>query len=171
MRNKEMKKKKLLFYEKGKFDEFIKQFPDGENMVYPVSYLTDQKIALKYTGIDGVDHFIIDITVMVMSALVRNDLRIIYESWINSLNEENEERIDYCVEKSLLQEACDVFYFYFESDAVYGYDASGTDPIWKYVGHCGASSKPISIPAPVTLVSPAANLCSFISVSYFLYSS
>ena len=118
MRNKEMKKKKLLFYEKGKFDEFIKQFPDGENMVYPVSYLTDQKIALKYTGIDGVDHFIIDITVMVMSALVRNDLRIIYESWINSLNEENEERIDYCVEKSFLQEACDVFYFYFESDGI-----------------------------------------------------
>lgn len=89
-----MKKKKLLYYEKGKFNEFIKQFPDGENIVYPISYLTDRNITLKYTGIKGVEHFVIDITVMVMSALVRNDLRIIYEGWINSLNEENEEYIE-----------------------------------------------------------------------------
>ena len=41
--------------------------------------MTDHTIALKYTGINGVEHFIIDITVMVLSALVRNDLRIIYE--------------------------------------------------------------------------------------------
>ena len=51
-----------------------------------------------------------------MSALVRNDLRIIYEGWINSLNEENEENIDYCVEKPFLHEACDVFSYYFERD-------------------------------------------------------
>lgn len=111
-----MKKKKLLYYEKGKFNEFIKQFPDGENIVYPISYLTDRNITLKYTGIKGVEHFVIDITVMVMSALVRNDLRIIYEGWINSLNEENEEYIEYCVEKTFLCEACELFSYYFERD-------------------------------------------------------
>ena len=111
-----MKKKKLLYYEKGKFDEFAKQFPEGENIVFPISYLTNQNIALKYTGINDVEHFVIDITVMVMSALVRNDLRIIYEGWINSINEENEENIDYCVEKTFLHEACDVFSYYFERD-------------------------------------------------------
>lgn len=100
MQNRDMKKKKILYYEKGKFNEFAKQFTDGENIIYPISYLTDHTIALKYTGINGVEHFIIDITVMVLSALVRNDLRIIYEGWINSLNEENEENIEYCVEKT-----------------------------------------------------------------------
>lgn len=116
MQNREMKKKKLLYYEKGKFDEFAKQFPEGENIVFPISYLTNQNIALKYIGINDVEHFVIDITVMVMSALVRNDLRIIYEGWINSINEENEENIDYCVEKTFLHEACDVFSYYFERD-------------------------------------------------------
>lgn len=113
-----MEKKKLLYYEKGKFNEFTKQFPDGENIVYPISYLTDRNIALKYTGINGVEHFVIDITVMVMSALARNDLRIIYEGWINSLNEENEEHIEYCVEKTLLCEAYELFNYYFEKDEV-----------------------------------------------------
>lgn len=116
MQNKEMNKKKLLYYEKGKFDEFVKQFPEGENIVYPISYLINQNIALRYTGINGVEHFVIDITVMVMSALTRNDLRIVYEGWINSLNEENEDNIDYCVEKNLLCEACDIFSYYFEKD-------------------------------------------------------
>lgn len=119
MQNKDMKKKKLLYYEKGKFNEFAKQFSEGENTIYPISYLTNQNIALKYTGIKGVDHFVIDITVMVMSALARNDLRIIYEGWINSLNEENEEDIDYCVEKSFFHEACDMFSYYFERDEKY----------------------------------------------------
>lgn len=54
-----MKKKRLLYYEKGKFDEFAKQFTDGENIIYPISYLTDRTIALKYTGINDVEHFII----------------------------------------------------------------------------------------------------------------
>ena len=116
MQNRDMKKKKLLYYEKGKFNEFAKQFTDGENIIYPISYLTDHTIALKYTGINGVEHFIIDITVMVLSALVRNDLRIIYEGWINSLNEENEENIEYCVEKTFLREACELFSYYFERD-------------------------------------------------------
>lgn len=116
MKNKDMKKKKLLYYEKGRFNDFAKRFPEGENIIYPISYLTNQNIVLKYMGINGVEHFIIDLTVMVMSALARNDLRIIYEGWINSLNEENEEDIDYCVEKSFLHEACDLFSYYFESD-------------------------------------------------------
>lgn len=118
MQNREMKKKKLLYYEKGKFNEFAKKFSDGENIVYPISYLTDRNIALKYTGINDVEHFVIDITVMVMSALARNDLRIIYEGWINSLNEENEEYIEYCVEKTFLCEACELFSYYFERDEV-----------------------------------------------------
>ena len=116
MQNREMKKKKLLYYEKGKFNEFVKQFSEGENIIYPISYLTDHTLALKYTGINGVENFIIDITVMVLSALVRNDLRILYEGWINSLNEENEENIEYCVEKTFLHEACELFSYYFESD-------------------------------------------------------
>lgn len=113
MQNKNMKKK-LLYYEKGSFDEFVKKFSKGEDNVYSISYLTDKNIALRYTAINGVEHFIIDITVMVMSALARNDLRIIYESWISLLNEENESNIDYCVEKSFLSEACDIFSYYFE---------------------------------------------------------
>ena len=113
MQNKNMKKK-LLYYEKGSFDEFVKKFSKGEDNVYSISYLTDKNIALRYTVINGVEHFIIDITVMVMSALARNDLRIIYESWISLLNEENESNIDYCVEKSFLSEACDIFSYYFE---------------------------------------------------------
>ncbi len=116
MQNRMMKKKKLLYYEKGKFNEFAKQIPDGDSTVYPISYLTDRNIALKYTGINDVEHFVIDITVMVLSALVRNDLRIIYEGWINSLNEENEEYIEYCVEKTFLREACELFSYYFERD-------------------------------------------------------
>lgn len=116
MQNREMKKKKLLYYEKGKFNEFVKQFSEGENIIYPISYLTDHTLALKYTGINGVEHFIIDITVMVLSALVRNDLRILYEGWINSLNEENEENIEYCVEKTFLRQACELFSYYFERD-------------------------------------------------------
>lgn len=116
MQNRKMKKKKLLYYEKGKFNEFAKQFPDRDNTVYPISYLTDRNIALKYTGINDVEYFVIDITVMVLSALARNDLRIIYEGWINSLNEENEENIEYCVEKTFLREACELFSYYFERD-------------------------------------------------------
>lgn len=118
MLSRDMRKKKLLYYEKDNFDVFKKQFPNEEDIVYPISYLMNQNIALKYTSIDGVEHFVMDITVMVLSALARNDLRIIYESWINSLNEENEEGIDYCVEKTFLHEACDLFSYYFEIDEI-----------------------------------------------------
>lgn len=111
-----MEKKKLLYYEKNKLDAFKTQFSDKGDIVYPISYLTNQNIALKYTGIKGVDYFIIDITAMVLSALERSDLRIIYEGWINSLNEKNEENIDYCVEKTFLHEACDLFGHYFKMD-------------------------------------------------------
>ena len=116
MRIKKMKKKKILYYEKGKFDEFIQQFPKGEDSIYPISYLMDYNLALKYTGVDGVDYIVIDITTMVLSALARNDLRIIYETWINSLNEVNDENISYCVEKTYLQQVFDLFSYYFEMD-------------------------------------------------------
>lgn len=90
-KNKNMEKKKLLYYEKNKFDEFVKKFPEGDRIVFPISYLTNQNTALQYTGIDKVKHFVIDITALVMSARERKDLRLIYESWINFLNEKNEE--------------------------------------------------------------------------------
>ena len=107
-KNKNMEKKKLLYYEKDKFDEFVKQFPEGDRIVFPISYLTNQNTALQYTGIDKVKHFVIDITALVMSARERKDLRLIYESWINFLNEKNEDDIDYCVEKTYLQDACEI---------------------------------------------------------------
>lgn len=116
MRNKVMIKKKLLYYEKGKFDEFVDNLHVTSNDLYPISYLINENIVLKYTGIDGKEYFIIDITTMVMSALVRNDLRIMYEGWINSLNEINDDNIDYCVEKTFLHDACDIFNYYFEVD-------------------------------------------------------
>lgn len=111
-----MKKKKLLYYENGKFEEFKELLPDRGENVFPISYLTNQNVALKYTSIKEVEYFVLDITAIVMSALVRNDLRIIYEGWINSLNEVNEENVDYCVEKSLLFDACNLFSYYFETD-------------------------------------------------------
>lgn len=116
MHSKIMTKKKLLYYEKDKFDEFVNNIQAVDNSIYPISCLTNQNIALQYTGIDGVEYFILDITSMVLSAIVRNDLRIIYESWINLLNEENGEYIDYCVEKTFLHDACDLFRYYFETD-------------------------------------------------------
>ena len=48
----------------------------------------------------------------------RKDLQLIYESWINALNEENEDCIEYCVEKEYLFQACDLFNYYFETDEV-----------------------------------------------------
>lgn len=94
-------KKKLLFYEKDKFDEFVKKFQEKEIKVYPISFFTNQNIALEYTRVEGVKDFVVDITTMVMSALSRNELRIMYESWINALNDDNEGNIDYCVEKNI----------------------------------------------------------------------
>lgn len=116
MQNKIMMKKKLLYYEKDKFNEFIISLQAANDNIYPISYLINQNIALKYTGIDGAEYFVIDITTMVLSAIARSDLRIIYEGWINSLNEINDEKIDYCVEKTFLHEACDLFSYYFEID-------------------------------------------------------
>lgn len=111
-----MEKKRLLYYEKAKLDVFKKQFSNDEDIVYPISILMNHNFNLKYTGIDGVEYFIIDITEMVLSALGRRDLRIVYESWINSLNEENGDRIDYCVEKTVLHEAYNLFHYYFDID-------------------------------------------------------
>ena len=111
-----MEKKKLLYYEKDKLNEFTEEFKGEKQGVYPISYLIDRNITLKYTKIDDIEYFVIDITAMVMSALVRADLRIIYEGWINSLNEANEDNIDYCVEKTFLHEACDMFSYYFDKN-------------------------------------------------------
>ena len=41
-----MEKKKLLYYEKDKFDEFVKQFPEGDRIVFPISYLTESKYCI-----------------------------------------------------------------------------------------------------------------------------
>lgn len=40
-------KKKLLSYEKGKFDDFVKSLPCSEQDVFSISYLTNENIALK----------------------------------------------------------------------------------------------------------------------------
>lgn len=131
MQNKVMMKKKLLYYEKGKFDEFVNNLQTANYEIYPISYLTNQNIALQYTEIDGVEYFILDITTMVMSAIIRSDLRIMYEGWINSLNEMNDENIDYCVEKTYLHEACEMFSYYFEMDEKIESTSEKTEEIRK----------------------------------------
>lgn len=110
-----MEKKILLFYEKDKFDEFEKNLLFTNEKIYPISYLTDKNISLKYTSIRAEEHFVLDITAMVLSALVRNDLRIIYEGWINALNDSDDD-ISYCVEKTYLQSACSIFDYYFKTN-------------------------------------------------------
>lgn len=109
-------KKKLLSYEKNRYEEFLNKISDIGGNVYPISYLADEKVTLKYTSINNVDKFVIDITTMVLSAQIRVDLRIIYESWINALNEENEENILFCIEKQYLRDACQLFSYYFEAE-------------------------------------------------------
>lgn len=111
-------KKKLLVYEKEKIEEFIQKVEGEKGTVFPVSYLTDKNVNLKYTGIKDKECFILDITALVMSLSERKDLQLIYESWINALNEENEDCIEYCVEKEYLFQACDLFNYYFETDEV-----------------------------------------------------
>lgn len=112
-------KKKLLVYEKGKIKDFIQKVEGEKGTVFPVSYLTDKNVNLKYTGIKDKECFILDITALVMSLSERKDLQLIYESWINALNEENEDCIEYCVEKEYLFQACELFNYYFETDEVY----------------------------------------------------
>lgn len=109
-----MEKRLLLSYEKDKFDDFKNNLPCDKENIFPISYLVNENIALKYTGIDGVEKFVIDITTIVLSAKARQDLRIIYESWISALNDKNDDDIYYCVEKTYLTEACDLFGYYFE---------------------------------------------------------
>lgn len=112
-------KKKLLVYEKEKIEDFIQKVEGEKGTVFPVSYLTDKNVNLKYTGIKDKERFILDITALVMSLGERKDLQLIYESWINALNEENEDCIEYCVEKEYLFQACELFSYYFETDEVY----------------------------------------------------
>lgn len=111
-------KKKLLFYEKEKIEEFVAQIESEKGKVFPISYLTGENVNLKYTGIRDEECFVIDITALVMSLIERKDLQLIYESWISILNEKNENRIEYCVEKGYLFQACDLFSYYFETDEI-----------------------------------------------------
>lgn len=111
-------KKKLLVYEKEKIEEFICKVEGEKGKVFPISYLTDKNVNLKYTGIKNEDYFVLDITALVMSLSERKDLQLFYESWINTLNEENGDCIEYCVEKEYLFQACKLFNYYFESDEV-----------------------------------------------------
>ena len=86
-----MKKNKLLFYEKGKREELESKLLSQNIKIYPISYLTDKNLNLKYVSISNEEHFVLDITTLVLSALVRNDLRIIYEGWINALSDSDDE--------------------------------------------------------------------------------
>lgn len=113
-KGKKMIRKQLLVYDKNNIEEFKNSLPCGYDNVYPISYLTNSKLALRYTSIDGVDILVMDITVMVMSAKDRPDLRIMYEGWINALNETNEDNIYYCVENVCVKDACEIFGYYFE---------------------------------------------------------
>lgn len=111
-------KKKLLVYEKEKIEEFICKVESEKGKVFPVSYLMDKNVNLKYNGINDEECFVLDITALVMSLSERKGLQLIYESWINALNEENENCIEYCVEREYLFQACELFYYYFETDEV-----------------------------------------------------
>ncbi len=110
-----MKKNKLLFYEKGKREELESKLLSQNIKIYPISYLTDKNLNLKYVSISNEEHFVLDITTLVLSALVRNDLRIIYEGWINALSDSDDE-VEFCIEKSCLHAACEMFYDYLETD-------------------------------------------------------
>ena len=81
-------KKKLLVYEKEKIEEFICKVESEKGKVFPVSYLMDKNVNLKYNGINDEECFVLDITALVMSLSERKGLQLIYESWINALNEE-----------------------------------------------------------------------------------
>lgn len=111
-------KKKLLVYEKEKIEEFICKVESEKGKVFPVSYLMDKNVNLKYNGINDEECFVLDITALVMSLSERKGLQLIYESWINALNEENEDCIEYCVEREYLFQACELFHYYFETDEV-----------------------------------------------------
>ena len=111
-------KKRLLVYEKEKIEEFICKVESEKGKVFPVSYLTDKNVNLKYNGINDEECFVLDITALVMSLNERKGLQLIYESWINALNEENEDCIEYCVEREYLFQACELFHYYFETDEV-----------------------------------------------------
>lgn len=43
-------KKRLLVYEKEKIEEFICKVESEKGKVFPVSYLTDKNVNLKYNG-------------------------------------------------------------------------------------------------------------------------
>lgn len=118
-------KKQLLVYDKDNIDEFKNSLPDIYGNVYPISHLTNSNLALGYTSINGEEKIVIDITAMVLSARARSDLQIMYEGWINALNEENEENVFFCVENICVKDACDIFHYYFSEPK--GYETKPDD--------------------------------------------
>lgn len=120
-------KKQLLVYDKNNIEEFKNSLPDIYGNAYPISYLTNSNLALKYTSIKGEEKIVIDITAMVLSAKTRPDLLIMYEGWINALNEENEENVFFCVENICVKDACDIFHYYFSEPE--GYENNSKEDI------------------------------------------
>lgn len=54
-------KKKLLVYEKEKIEEFICKVESEKGKVFPVSYLMDKNVNLKYNGINDEECFVLDV--------------------------------------------------------------------------------------------------------------
>lgn len=109
-------KKHLLSYDNGNKEDFLSKLPYENLDIYPITNFTDRNCALKYTGIEDVEKFVIDITTIVASAKFRIDLRIIYESWFNSINNDNDDNVFYCVDKDYLADSISIFPYYFDTD-------------------------------------------------------
>lgn len=107
---------KLITYPMAGYNDFINGL-DENTLVYPVSaMLTEmaniQFVSFKDTSITP----IIDITAIVQSAKSRDDLKILYESWINAFIENNK-NISFCIEETYSFDAYSIFrnYFYNEN--------------------------------------------------------
>lgn len=112
-------KKQLLVYDKNNIEEFKNSILNTYGRLYPISYLTNFNLSLKYTSIGDEDKIVIDITAMVLSVKARPDLQIMYEGWVNALNEENKEDVYFCVENTCIKDACHIFHHYFSEPEGY----------------------------------------------------
>lgn len=112
-------KKQLLVYDKNNIEEFKNSILNTYGRLYPISYLTNFNLSLKYTSIGDEDKIVIDITAMVLSVKARPDLQIMYEGWVNALNEENKENVYFCVENTCIKDACYIFHHYFSEPEGY----------------------------------------------------
>lgn len=110
-----MEKYELITYDKEQIEEFKNQIErDKKNSFIPISYFLDDKLNLKYTGINDADELYVDITALILSVEVRNDLYLVYEGWINALIDKNKDDIYFCIERKYLKKACEIFFHYFE---------------------------------------------------------